>query len=196
MDIIETDKKFNEAIGNFIIAFSQLEFGLVELCFLTEFNLSNQKDIYVKYLGISTDKKRKCISEYVNENLPALSSTWLTINQKIGQLNRQRRFIVHGIMESFIQNESIISKIKENNTYVKKSISLTELTNLTNQLHKINTGENGILGAFNIVFKTNIFNNWNKKVFNSPKVIYKIDNKIMTEFILKTNQYNISSHKF
>ena len=56
-DLWKNDKDFKEAIGEFVIAFSELEFGLVFLCSMTEFDL-RQKDKYVtKYLGYSFEQK-------------------------------------------------------------------------------------------------------------------------------------------
>ena len=45
-DIFKNDKEFKQAIGAFIIAFSELEFGLVFLCSMTEFDV-RKKDEYV-----------------------------------------------------------------------------------------------------------------------------------------------------
>lgn len=47
-DILENDRKFKEAIGAFIIAFSELEFGLAILCTLTEFD-PRHKDIKTNF---------------------------------------------------------------------------------------------------------------------------------------------------
>jgi hypothetical protein len=57
-DIFENDRKFKEAIGAFIIAFSELEFGLAILCTLTEFDPRNKDKFLSKYIGYSFEQKR------------------------------------------------------------------------------------------------------------------------------------------
>jgi len=44
IDIWKNDKDFKEAIGSFVIAFSELEFGLVFLCSMTEFDIRVASD--------------------------------------------------------------------------------------------------------------------------------------------------------
>ncbi|OFY97443.1 MAG: hypothetical protein A2546_06535 [Sphingobacteriia bacterium RIFOXYD2_FULL_35_12] len=50
-DIWKNDKDFKQAIGGFIIAFSELEFGLVFLCTMTEFDIRKSNSYTSKYLG-------------------------------------------------------------------------------------------------------------------------------------------------
>jgi hypothetical protein len=57
MDIIKNDKDFKEAIGAFIIAFSELEFGLVDLCSMTDFDLRQKDKYFIKYLGYPFEQK-------------------------------------------------------------------------------------------------------------------------------------------
>ena len=44
-DLWENDKKFKESIGSFVIAFSELEFGLAFLCSITEFDLRRMDEL-------------------------------------------------------------------------------------------------------------------------------------------------------
>lgn len=93
-DIWKNDKEFKEAIGAYIIAFSELEFGLASLCTATEFDLRLKSNYLMKYMGFSFDKKMKHLSEFIAEHLIELKPIWDTIKNEIGQLNRERRFFL------------------------------------------------------------------------------------------------------
>ncbi|MHB1178000.1 MAG: hypothetical protein ACYCZO_06675 [Daejeonella sp.] len=58
MDLWKNDKDFKEAIGSFVIAFSELEFGLVFLCSMTEFDLRQKGKYVTKYLSVSHSNKK------------------------------------------------------------------------------------------------------------------------------------------
>ena len=53
--IFTEDKKFKEAIGAFIIAFSELEYGLADLGSMTEFKKKDR--LFYKTCGFSIRKK-------------------------------------------------------------------------------------------------------------------------------------------
>jgi hypothetical protein len=182
MDILENDRKFKEVLGDFLIAFTQLEFGLAELCTLTDFDLKNNDVTFEKFLGQTFEQKRKIITNFIKENFSDIQPIWDTLNEKIGQINRHRRFLIHGIVDSFIQKNTITTIIKEKGNKVQSEFSISQIKKIINEIHEINTGSNGILGEFNILFKTIIFNHWNNLEKNSNKVIFKIDQEIFTDF--------------
>jgi len=112
-DLFKNSKDFKEAIGSFIIAFSELEFGLVFLCCMTEFDV-RQKDKYItKYLGFAFEKKVEHLTKFIDEHLSEIKPTWDKIKNEIGVLNRERRFIVHGVMSYYIPRETITTHVKE-----------------------------------------------------------------------------------
>lgn len=98
MDILKNDKEFKQAIGAFIIAFSELEYGLVFLSSMTEFDVRRKDEYVVKYLGFTFDRKMQILTEFIEQNLTELKPTWEKLKIEIGQLNRERRFLVHGFM--------------------------------------------------------------------------------------------------
>ncbi len=113
MDIIKNNRSFKEALGGFVIAFSELEFGLVFLCTLTEFD-PRYKDKYVtKYLGFSFEQKVRHITDYVDEHLSEVKPVWDKIKVEIGQLNRERRFLIHGFLSYGFPSEEIATYVKE-----------------------------------------------------------------------------------
>ncbi len=182
MGNFESDRQFKIAIGAFIIAFSELEFGLAFLCSMTEFDI-RQKDKYLtKYLSFPFEKKIKHLSNFIDEHLTEVKSIWNKLKIEIGQLNRERRFLVHGFMTYSLPDENITTYIKEKGEIVEKKQTIAEIYKYTNKLHDINTGKNGINGSFHILFTKLIVNKWNNLVNDDNKVIYKVNNEIISEW--------------
>jgi len=151
-DLWKNDKDFKEAIGAFIIAFSELEFGLAFLCSMTEFDL-RQKDKYIlKYLGYSFKEKIQHLTDFINEHMAEIQPTWDKIKNEVGQLNRERRFLVHGFMSYSLPKETITTYVKESQQITTKKQTLEDIISYTNKLHHLNTGENGINGEFHTLF--------------------------------------------
>lgn len=181
-DIWKNDKNFKEAIGSFIIAFSELEFGLVFLCSMTEFDV-RQKDNYItKYLGFTFEKKVQHLTSFIEEHLIEIKPTWDIIKSEIGQLNRERRFLVHGFMSYSLPHETITTHVKESGKVTTKNQTLEEIKNLTNRLHHLNTGENGINGEFHTLFTKTRINKWNSLVNEDNKIIYKVNDIVISDW--------------
>lgn len=181
-DIWKNDKDFKEAIGSFIIAFSELEFGLVFLCSMTEFDVRKKDEYIIKYLGFTFDRKMHHLSEFISENLEELKPVWQKLKNEIGQLNRERRFLVHGFMAYYLPHESITTQVKENGKLTTKKQTLAEIKSFTNRLHHLNTGENGINGEFHTLFTKTRIDKWNELVNDNNKIIYRVNNKIISKW--------------
>ena len=117
--ILERDKKFKEAIGEFIIAFSELEYGLAVIGSFAELDLLTKEENLLNHIGFPFEKKTKHITTFISKYIPELSPIWTKLNIEIGQINRDRRFIAHGIQQYFLPNESIT-----NNTLGRSSSSI------------------------------------------------------------------------
>lgn len=182
IDILKNDKDFKEAIGSFVIAFSELEFGLVFLCSMTEFDIRKKEEYITKYLGFSFEKKQKHITEFINEQLIELKQTWDILNYEIGQLNRERRFLVHGFMGYSLPRETITTHIKEKGELTTKVHTLKEIKDLTKRIQILKTGENGINGEFHILFAKTRIDKWNSLVNDDNKIIYRVNNKIVSDW--------------
>jgi hypothetical protein len=126
-NIIENDKNFKQAIGEFIIAFSQLEYGLVFLYIMTEFDLRKRNESLNKYLSIPFDKKLKHLDEYIKENLIEISLIWEKLHIEIKKLNNERRFLVHGFISNSLPKDNISRSVKVNGRLVSKNQSLCEI---------------------------------------------------------------------
>jgi hypothetical protein len=181
-DIWKNDKDFKQAIGGFIIAFSELEFGLVFLCTMTEFDLRKSNSYTSKYLGFTFEKKSERISEFINDNLLELKPIWDKLKVEIKQLNRERRFLAHGFLNYFLPNETITTHIKEKGEIVTKQHTVEEIIILTNRLHQLNTGENGINGEFHTLFTKTRIDRWNELVNDDAKIIYKLNDRIISNW--------------
>lgn len=181
-DLLENDKKFKEAIGSFIIAFSELEFGLVFLCSMTEFDLRKRETYVPKYLSYSFDQKKKHLTDFINECIPEIKPTWDVLKEEIGKLNRERRFIAHGFMSYALPKETVTTIIKENGQVVKKKQTIDEIKAYTNRLHHLNTGNNGVNGEFNTLFTKTRINQWNDLVNDDAKILYRVNGQILSDW--------------
>jgi hypothetical protein len=181
-DIWKNDKDFKEAIGSFIIAFSELEYGLVFLCSMTEFDVRKKDDYITKYLGFTFERKMQHLTEFISENLEELKPIWQKLKIEIGQLNRERRFLVHGFMTYFLPRESITTHVKEKGELTTKKQTLAEIKSFTNRLDHLNTGVNGINGEFHFLFTKTRIDKWNELVNDKNKITYSVNDKIISKW--------------
>lgn len=181
-DIFQNDRRFKEAIGSFIIAFSELEFGLSILCSTTEFDLRKSDSYLVKYLGVSLEEKRNTLSAFIKEYLPKLSDIWSGLNKEIGVINKERRFIAHGFMTYYLPNDNISTYIRHKGKILEKKQSIEEIEDLTQRLYHLNTGKYGINGEFNTLFMTARVNQWNDIVEEQNKIVYKVNGKTLSRW--------------
>lgn len=56
------------------------------------------------------------------------------------------------------------------------------LLKLTDKLHHIRTGKNGIYGEFNTQFMTARINRWNDNVSDELKIVYQVNNEIKSDW--------------
>lgn len=182
MDIFKNDKEFKQAIGAFIIAFSELEFGLVFLCSMTEFDVRKKDEYVTKYLGFTFERKMQHLTEFITEDLNELTPIWEKLKSEIGQLNRERRFLVHGFMTYYLPQETITTHVKENGKVITKKQSKEEIEGFTNRLHHLNTGENGINGEFHTLFTKTRIDKWNDLVNEDNKIIYRVNSEVVSKW--------------
>jgi hypothetical protein len=182
IDVWKNDKEFKEAIGAFIIAFSELEYGLAFLCSMTEFDLRFKDSYLVKYIGFSFEQKVRILTEFIDENLAEIKLIWDKLKGEIGQLNRERRFLAHGFMTYYLPNETITTYVKEGGKIVQKKQTLQEIKSLTNKLQHVNTGENGINGEFHTLFAKTRINKWNELVNDDAKIVYRVNSEIISDW--------------
>jgi hypothetical protein len=181
-DIFENDKKFKEAIGAFIIAFSELEYGLAFLSVLTEFDLRKRDEFLLNHIGLSFENKVRKISDYIDNHLQNLKPIWDIQKNDIGQLNRERRFIAHGFVSHSLPHESISTYVKEKKILSNHKFDVETIKKLTNKLHHLDTGENGINGEFRIDFTKQRIDQWNKLVNDENKIVYKVNSEILSDW--------------
>jgi len=182
MNIIEQDRNFKAAIGAFIIAFSELEYGLAHLGVMSEFDIRKKDDYLLKHIGYPFERKVKNLTGFIEENMNELKPIWDNLKVEIGQLNRERRFIAHGFNQYFLPKESITTYIKEGKTLKSKDLNIKTIKELTNRLHHLNTGENGINGNFHTLFIKTRINKWNELVNEDNKIVYRVNSKIESDW--------------
>ncbi|MFN7748494.1 MAG: hypothetical protein ACK5OO_06120 [Cyclobacteriaceae bacterium] len=179
--LFERHKEFKEAIGSFILAFSELEYGLGIICSFTEFNLLRREQVLPNCLGLTLENKKKLITEYIYRYEPDIKPIWEKIRIEIDFLNTQRRFIAHGIERVYI-NDSIRAKVKSGSQMEEKLLTLSDLHEWTERLHTLNSGENGIIGSFYIDFVRRSVNRWNGFVTDEYKIIYLLNDKPISDW--------------
>jgi hypothetical protein len=180
--IFETDKNFKEAIGAFVIAFSKVEYGLAILCSLTEFDLRKSNLAFVDCIGLSLENKLKRISEFIKSDLPELTNIWEDIRNKIGNLNEERRYIIHGIHNWPLPKDTIRSRIKKGKEIKEKRHSVDDIKKFTDQLHHIETGKYGVNGEFYNLFTKARVDYWNHLVSDKHKILFKANGIILSEW--------------
>ena len=186
-NLLQNDKEFKEEIGAFIIAFSELEYGLVFLCAMTEFDLRLKDKYVIKYMGYSFEQKVRHLTEFIEEHLVELKPIWDNLKGEIGQLNRERRFFAHGFMTYYLPQETITTHVKEKGQIVTKKQTVKDIKSLTDRLHHLNTGENGINGEFHTLFTKTRINKWNDLVNDGAKIVYTVNSKIVSDWKGKAN---------
>lgn len=180
-NIFERHKDFKEAIGSFILAFSELEFGLGIICSFTEFDLLAREQTLPTYLGLTLENKKKAITEYIKKYEPELRPTWDKIKSEIEFLNEQRRYIAHGIERIYV-NDSLRAIVKVGQQLGEKHLTMDEVVKWTDRLHNVNTGDNGIIGEFYLDFVKRSINRWNRYVVKDYRITYTVNSEIVSEW--------------
>jgi hypothetical protein len=184
MDFLKSDREFKEALGAFIIASSEMEFAITSLCSILgedpRFHQKQLLDIFGKTLG----EKRKLVGKFIKTHLPELKDEWININGEIDQINADRRHLAHGFTQYFLPQEHIETYVKNKNNgkVEKKKFTSGDIKALTNKIHHINTGENGINGVFHTKLFVARINLWNEQVESARRMIYSVSDVILTDW--------------
>jgi hypothetical protein len=182
MEKLENDRQFKEAIGAFIIASSEMEFAITSLCsILGEDPRFHQKQL-LDIFGKTLEQKRQQVGEFIKIHLPELKEEWININVEIGQINADRRHLAHGFTQYYLPQEHIETYVKNNGRVKKKLFTIGDIKALTNKIHHINSGENGINGVFHTKLFVARINLWNNKVEPSKRMVYNVNNVILTDW--------------
>ena len=158
-----------------------MEFGLGIICSMTEFNLLTREQTLPTYLGLTLEQKKNTITEYINKYEPELKTTWENIKKEIDFLNKQRRYIAHGIERVYV-NDSLRAIVKTGKTLEAKTLTIDEVESWTERLHHVNTGKDGVIGNFYLDFVTRSINRWNKYVIEDFRITYTINNKVVSDW--------------
>jgi hypothetical protein len=114
--------------------------------------------------------------------MPEFSLRWDSINSKLGQINQNRRFLVHGIGRTNFYHHSVKAFVPRKESYDLKEFSVDDIKDLSNQISHLLTGKDGLSGDFLIDFSTKRFDRHNRTTFNRNKIVYRVNNKILTEY--------------
>jgi hypothetical protein len=179
---ITRDIALKAAIGAFIIKFSQLEYALASLSAWTEFDVREYDSHYLRHVGLGTDKKRESLKDFIKSQLPEFLETWGKLNQEIGSLNMERRYIGHGFREYFNANQRVYAHVKLSGKLDTKELDVDVINSLTKRLSHLLTGQNGLDGNFAVLFTTARLNKWNLLVSDENKIVYEVNGKAVTKW--------------
>jgi hypothetical protein len=184
MELYKNDKIFKEVIGAFIIACSEMEFAITSLCSILGEDPRLHQQQFTDIFGMTLTNKRELVGEFIKTHLPQLKNEWININVEIGQINAERRRLVHGFTQYFLPQEYIETFVKNKKSGIieKKHFTLGDIKLLTNKIHHINTGKNGISGEFHTKLFVTRINLWNNKVEPKMRMVYKVNNVILTDW--------------
>ena len=132
-----------------------------------------QKSVVNKYLkqqdnAIVAKAYKKFVKYFHNPTLLVVSTGLLTwfLKDKSENLKLQREKLIKQ-MQSF--------------DYKRTAFQLM-LFGSDDVVNAYNSGDNGINGEFHVNFKTLRIDKWNKLVNNKFKIVYEVNNKILTEW--------------
>lgn len=180
-NLLKNREDMLKAIGLFTVNFSNLEFLLLELCTYTLLPLIPDGQ-FITFIGFTLEDKRKTINKFISIRIPVLAKEWKVINDKICDLNRNRRFLIHGFIQTGLYDEKVKTICKVNGKIVINEYSAKDINDLSNLIGHINTGENGIGGVFNSKFKTEAINKYNLEVEDKFKIVFKENDVIKTDW--------------
>jgi hypothetical protein len=181
MNIFENRDKFQNAIGGFIIKFTELEFSLLYYCGLID-NPKNENSSIREHIGTDLEKRRKKITQFIRADLPELSKTWDKINTQLSVINSERHFLIHGIGRTSFYQDSIKAVIRQKGELKMREFSIDDIKKLTNSIAHLLTGNNGLVGEFLTEFSKKRFNLYNSLSEGDDKIIYKVNDIVLTDF--------------
>lgn len=177
----ENREKFKSGIGHFVIKFAELEFSLLYYCAIIDHPRDQNLGIR-EHLRSSFEERRNKISIFIRKELPDIKEIWDSINMKLGEINRERRFIVHGIGRTNFFSDSVKAFIPQKDRVDIKDYSIESIKNLSDKIAHLLTGVNGLTGEFLVEFNTRRFDLHNRTTLEDNKIIYKVNDKILTDF--------------
>ena len=122
------------------------------------------------------------MGEFIKTHLPNLLEEWIVINVAIGQINSDRRHLVHGFTQYYLPEEHIETFVKKKGRVEKKRFTVNDIKALTEKIHHINTGDNGINGVFHTKLLVTRINLLNYNVEPKMRMVYKVNNVILTDW--------------
>ncbi len=138
---------FKKNVGEFILTFSEIEFGLGIIVSYLE-NGIEDNSLKPEIVGLNLDDKRRRIRNGLKAN-SELSKLWNIIDGRISDCNEFRRFIAHGIISNHHPNPSLQGLVKAKprkgiKGFIIRDITNEEVEKKLKKLIDINSGKIGI----------------------------------------------------
>jgi hypothetical protein len=151
MNMLENRRSYQEAIGEFIVAFAEIEVWIT--LFDAVIKTKNAPKVpLVGSLSVPLNIKLKNIKRFITENLDNdYLKRWKAIHSEIDDLNLHRNHIIHGTGFSSLWGEYIRTAIDEERKFQSisfKNLSVNDIKALSQRTYHSLTGDNGIAGYF------------------------------------------------
>ncbi|MBW4891830.1 hypothetical protein KXQ82_19040 [Mucilaginibacter sp. HMF5004] len=151
INILENQRKFREAIGQFITAFAEVEVYLTIYDSMIDSKRTNNVFLVESFsnpLKIKLKHINRFIKEYLGDNFYL---RWQIIEAEIEDLNLFRHHIIHGTGFSSYWSETIKTMLKEdskNQILNHREFSIKDIKALSERVYHVLTGNDGIQGIF------------------------------------------------
>ncbi|WP_367328598.1 hypothetical protein [Lentimicrobium sp.] len=141
IEIQNEDPELRKQLADFVIGFATIERYISDLSFRIAFFEGNNPS-YLSIAKKDLSEKRKIIKSFIKHNLPNLFDQWSNINNAIGDLNSERKILIHSISIFNVTSNYFDSGIRHNNQF--KTYTAKEIQELNERIDELNFGEGGI----------------------------------------------------
>jgi hypothetical protein len=107
------DPRLRKELADFVIHFSTIEHYFTHLAYRC-IHLSETKIDLVKVATMDLSKKRGLVKQTVSEKFNSLFPQWDKVNNELGKLNYERKFLIHTIGLLNITKDYFESELKIN----------------------------------------------------------------------------------
>jgi hypothetical protein len=139
------DPELRKQLADFIIYFSTVESFITDFAYHAEL-FEGKKPIFKEIAKRDLSIKRNIIKEFIQNKIPELFDNWNKINNRIGNINSERKYLVHSIGLFNISSTHFHSRIRVNGKF--KIYTASDIHKLNNLLDEVLFGKEGLSTSF------------------------------------------------
>ncbi len=145
LTIQNEDPELRKQLADFIIYFSTVECYITDFAYQAEL-FEGKKPIFKEIAKRDLSIKRNIIKEFIQNKIPELFDYWNGINNRIGNLNSERKYLVHAIGLFNISSTHFNSRIRVNGIF--KIYAVSDIQKLNKHLEEVIFGKEGLATSF------------------------------------------------